>query len=527
MLVPLTPLDFKRRAVKLFPNKVGVVDGEKRFTYREFGERADRLANALKELGVQKGDTVSFICLNQHQLLEAYYGVVEAGGILNPINVRLSPQEIAYILNHSRAKVLFFHDMFFPLISQIKDNLDTVLHYVVIEGEPQDFVEHEYEGLLAEASPEEPELWFDENDPAELFYTSGTTGFPKGAILTHRTLYLHGLYFIIGINLTDADRILHIVPLFHVNGWGTPQALTAVGGTHIMLRKIDPAIMLDLIQREKVTLMFGVPTIFNALVNYPDLDKYDLSSVRAVILGGAPSPLSLIKAVEEKFKTLCFVGYGLTETSPVLTLARPKAHLADEPYEKRLERQAKTGYEILGVEVRVVNDKGEDVKPDGQEIGEIIARSNVVMDGYYRDPKATAEAIKDGWFYTGDMATIDEEGYVLIVDRKKDIIISGGENIASVEIEKVLYAHPAVYECAVIAVPDEKWGEVPKALVVLKPGMTATEEELIQHCRQHLAGFKIPKSVDFFDSLPKGGTGKILKRELRERYWKGYEKRVH
>jgi len=527
MFVPLSPLEFRDRAETLFAKKIGVIDGEKQFTYAQFGERTHRLANALRTLGLEKGDRVSFITYNTHQLLEAYFGVIEAGGILNPINVRLTPQDIGYILNHSGSKFLFFHNDFLPLVQAMKPALQALKFFVVMEGAGGAVATHEYEALLASVNAEYHPPIIDENEVAELFYTSGTTGKPKGAAVTHRTLYLHAMNETIGMHGTDADVILHIVPMFHVNGWGTPQFLTMVGGTHVMLRKIDPPTLLGLVQKHKVTLMFGVPTIFNALLNFPDLAKYDLSSVRTVILGGAPSAPALIKAVQEKFGCMCIVGYGLTETTPVLTLTVPKAHLSGETPDMQFARQAKTGYAVPGVQLRVVDDHDKDVKPDGKQIGEIVVHSNVVMDRYYKDPEATKSAIRDGWFHTGDMAVMDEEGYVLIVDRSKDIIISGGENISSVEIENCLYANPKVFECAVVAVPDEQWGEVPKAIIALKPGQSATEEEILAHCKANLAGFKMPKSVEFRDSLPKGGTGKILKANLRELYWQAQEKRVH
>lgn len=527
MFVPLTPLEFRDRAEALFANKIGVIDGDKQFTYAQFGGRTHRLANGLRKLGLAKGDRVSFITYNTHQLLEAYYGVIEAEGILNPINVRLTPQDIGYILNHSGSKYLFYHKDFTPLVQAIRPSLTATMEFVVMEGPCVEPATHEYEELLAKASAEYKPPAIDENEVAELFYTSGTTGKPKGAAITHRSLYLHALNEIIAVHMTDADVILHIVPLFHVNGWGTPQTLTLVGGTHVMLRKIDPGVLLDMVQKYKVTNIFGVPTIFNMLLNYPDLGKYDLSSVQNVLLGGAPSAPALVKAIQGKFGCRCIVGYGLTETTPLLACAWPKAHLMDESVEKQLERQAKTGYAAPGVQIRVVDANDKDVKPDGKQMGEIITRSNVVMDGYYQDPAATRNAIRDGWFYTGDMAVIDEEGYLLIVDRSKDIIISGGENISSVEIENCLYANPKIFEAAVVAVPDEKWGEVPRAIVVVKPNQTATEEEILAYCKANLAGFKVPKAVEFRQQLPKGGTGKILKAELRLPYWKGYEKKVN
>ncbi len=527
MFVPLTPLEFRDRAENLFPDKIGVIDGDKRFTYAQFGERTHRLANALRGMGLAKGERVSFITYNTHQLLEAYYGVIEAEGVFNPINIRLSSQDIAYILNHSGSKFLFYHKDLAPLVQGIKGALRSTTAMVIMEGPCSEPATIEYEDLIGNASPEYHPPEIDENEIAELFYTSGTTGKPKGAAVSYRSLYLHALNTAIGLHITDADTMLHIVPLFHVNGWGTPQFLTMVGGTHVMLRKVEAAALLGNVQDHQVTVMLGVPTIFNMLLNFPELNRYDLSSLRLIVLGGAPSAPALVKAIQEKFGCTCIVGYGLTETNPVLTLAQPKAHRSGESLEQRLVRQAKTGYPVPGVQLRVVDSAGREVKHDGKQIGEIIVRSNVVMEGYYKDPEATRSAIRDGWFYTGDMAVVDSEGYLLIVDRIKDIIISGGENISSVEIENCLNANPKVFECAVVAVPDEKWGEVPKALIVLKPGQSATAEEMTAYCRANLAGFKVPKSFEFRDSLPKGGTGKILKARLRETYWEGFEKRVN
>jgi fatty-acyl-CoA synthase len=528
MFVPLSVLEFRDRAEMFFRDKIGVIDGEKQFTYGEFAQRTHRLANALRSLGIGKGDRVSFISYNTHQLLEAYYGVIEAGAVLNPINIRLPAQDIAYILNHSGSKVLFYHRDFTPLVKGVKPALAETKHFVVLEGELDDLATHEYEGLLASAMSEYQAPDLEENEVAELFYTSGTTGKPKGVALTHRTLHLHCLYSALGLMPRDDDVILHVVPLFHVNGWGTPHTFTMLGATHVMLRKVDPALMLSLIQKHRITYLLGVPFIFNALVNYPELNKYDLSSLKYLISGGAPASPTLIKAMQDKLGGKAIVGYGLSETTPVLTLANPRKHLSDEePPEMKFARQAMTGWAIPGINLRIVDSNGKDVRPDGQQIGEIAVRSNVVMEGYYKDPEATRAAIRKGWFHTGDMATIDEQGYVLIKDRAKDIIISGGENISSVEIENALYAHPAVFECAVVSAPDEKWGEVPVAIVSLKPGMTATVEDLLACAREHLSGFMIPKQIEFREQLPKGGTGKILKGELREPFWRGMERRVH
>ncbi len=522
MDVPLSVLEFRDRAAAYFGDVVGVIDGDRRFTYREYAERTHRLANGLRGLGIGPGDRVSFLSYNSHQLLEAYYGVIEAGAILNPINIRLAAPEIGYIVSHAGSKAVFYHRDFSQLVEGLRSSLPDA-RLVMIEGEND-----EYEPLLATASAEYVAAPIDENAVAELFYTSGTTGRPKGVSLTHRALHLHGVYAALALRVTDADTILHVVPLFHVNGWGAPHWMTLVGGRHVMLRKFDPGALLHLIEEHRVTYLLGVPTIFNALVNHPDLGSLDLSSLRVALIGGAPASPTLVRAIQEKLGTQAIVGYGLTETAPIISLAWPRTHLgAAEASARAEERKAMTGYAIGGVALRVLDGDGADVRPDGEQIGEIAARSNIVMDGYFRDPEATDEKIRDGWFHTGDMATIDDQGYLLIKDRSKDIIIRGGENISSVEIENAFASHPAVLECAVVAAPDERWGEIPVALVALKPEAQATAQELRAHVRSQLADFKVPRRIEFREGLPKGGTGKILKRELREPFWEGMEKRVH
>jgi fatty-acyl-CoA synthase len=531
MIVPMLPTQFLERALKLYPHKLGVVCEDKRFTYQQYGERVNQLSNVLLELGVKQGDRVAFLGPNCHRLLEAYYGVIQIGAILLPLNIRLLPADFAYILADAEASVLFVDLDLLHLIEPVKGELKSVQQFVLMsdEASPADWEGENYEELMTSASAEKPpQPQMEENDVCELFYTSGTTGRPKGVMLTHRNLYFNAIDFVIGLGLTDRDVQLHTIPLFHANGWGTPQALTCVGGTHVMIKKFEPEKVFQLIAEEGVTLAATVPTMVNMLLNSPHLDRYDLSSLDRLVVGGAASPPAFVGAVEEKLGCTYIASYGLTETSPVLTFATLKDHLRSLPEEEQRVLKARAGLPLVGVDLRVVDEDGRDVKPDGKEIGEVVVRSNVVMAGYWGEPVGSVKRVEEeGWFHTGDMATVDEEGYILIADRKKDIIISGGENIASLEVERVLYSHPAVLETVVIAVPHDFWGEVPKAIVVLKPGQSATEEEIIEHCRGKLAGYKIPKSVDFVEELPKGGTGKILKTVLREEYWAGYEGRVH
>jgi len=530
MLLPLTPVRLKRHAAQIFGCKVGVVCGEDRLTYRQFNERADRLSTALLRLGVRKGDRVAYLSFNCHRLLEAYYAVPQIGAILLAMNIRLTPEELTYILNDSAPRVLCLDPEFIPLVEALRPRVQSVEHYISLRDvKPAWALDKFYDELLAATEPADIDFReIDENSVAELFYTSGTTAYPKGVMLTHRNLYLHAFYTAVGLRGSDHDVHLYTVPLFHVNSWGAPHIFTLLGGRHVMLRKFDPPTILALLQREGVTRLHMVPAMAIALLNHPDFPRYDLSAVQEVMIGGAPANTALIQEVEKKIPN-CIVkgGYGLTETSPVLTIAHIKEHRANDSVEEQLRRKATAGYALAGSEIRVVDFDGRDVANNGKQVGEVVVRGDVVMEGYWRQPEATAAAIRDGWFHTGDLATLDEERYILIVDRAKDMILTGGENVASAEIERVLYDHPAVLECAVIAIPDKQWGEVAKAIITLKAGRQASEAEIMDHCRKHLAGFKIPKSIEFADALPKGGTGKILKKVLREKFWAGQERHVH
>jgi fatty-acyl-CoA synthase len=520
MFVPLTPIRFLYRAVDLFGRKIGVVSGDRKFTYAEFGERCERLASALDKLGIGKGDRIAYLSFNNHQLLEGYYGVPMLSAVVMPLNVRLSPAELTAILNHSGARVLFTESDFAPICDQFRTACPQLERIVTLDGE--------YEELLAGAEPERADIMkYDENAIAELFYTSGSTGTPKGVTLAHRTLYLHGLDVALCYNDPDTMVDLHTIPLFHANGWGHAHSSTLLGIKQVMVRRFEPTVVFQLIQEHRATDMCLVPTMANALLNAPDRNQYDLSSLRQVMIGGAASSPELISRMEETFGTLCTAGYGLTETAPVLTSGRRKSTISYANERDRAERQAMAGWPIPGVELRVVDLEMNDVPRDAKSIGEIVARGDHIMDGYFSDEQATSAIMTDAWLHTGDMAVWDEEGYVHIVDRKKEIIISGGENISSIEVEKAIFAHPEVFECAVVAAPDEKWGEVPVAIVVRKPGSTVTADEICRFIEGRIGKFKMPRDIEFTsEPLPKTGTGKVRKMLLRERYWAGKARRV-
>ena len=523
MNIPLTPLRCLRRAEEQFANSTAVVCDDRRFTYAEFAERAGRLGGALRGLGVEGGERVAFLSSNCHRLLEAYYGVLEAGAVLLPLNIRLAAQELCYILNDSAATVLFFERQFLPLVEAFRQSTGSIKAFVLLDADPRaEWIAPEwtepgnYEDLLAGAEVYQRDVMeVDEDSLAELFYTSGTSANPKGVMLTHRNIYLHALNCVAALNLSGDAVNLHTIPLFHANGWGAAHTVTMVGGKHVMIHQFIPAEVFRLIERERVHDCCLVPTMAIALVNSPERTRFDLSSLRRTLIGGAASSPTLVREVEEKLGCSCISGYGLTETSPVLTLSSIKTGIESTESERHA-RQAMAGHAIAGAEVRVLDPEGNDVPADGETVGLVVARGDGVMAGYWRQPEETEYVFRGGWFHTGDLAVMDPERYIVIVDREKDIIVSGGENISSLELEKTLATHPSVYEAAVIAVPHEKWGEVPKACIVRRPGTMVTESELLELCRSCLARYKCPHSVEFLEVLPKTGTGKILKRELRK-----------
>ena len=516
----LTPLHFLARSASVYPDKPAVIYGEQRYTYSEMRARVNRLGSALNKTGIRKGDRVAFLCPNIPPMLEAHYGVPLAGAILVPINIRLSSNDILYILNHSGSKVLFVDTELAPLVIPIKDKLETcsvivnILHGVndmALEGMG-------YESFLQTGSPEPlPILVEDEYETITINYTSGTTGRPKGVMYHHRGAYLNAIGEVIELSMDNSTNYLWVLPMFHCKGWCFTWGVTAIGGTHICLRKFDPEKVLELIQKEHISHMSGAPTVWISLINHPNAKKLKLSRPLIVATAGAaPSP-TLINQMEALGARMVHI-YGLTETYGPHTVCAWRQEWDDQAPNTRAKKKVRQGvpYVIANTGLRVVDEKMNDVPADGRTMGEVVMRGNNVMKGYYQQPEATAEVFRGGWFHSGDLAVMHPDGYIELRDRKKDVIISGGENISSIEVEQALVRHPAVLECAVIAIPDDKWGEVPKAFVAIKPGMELTEDELIAFSRENLAKFKCPKAVEFGD-LPKTSTGKIQKTVLRER----------
>ena len=525
MEVPLLVDDFLLRAAALYPDKTAIVDGERRYSYREFQERVNRLAHALRALGIARGDRVCILSPNSHFFLESFYGTAQIGAILVPLNYRLAPLEHEYIINHAGVRVVLVDPEFTGVVDEIRVKLDTVEHFVVAAdaGETPDGWS-DWEQLIAAApATPTPAVERQENDLVSINYTSGTTARPKGVMLTHRNCYLNALTMTAHLRIGHDDVDLWTLPMFHCNGWGVVYALTGMGGTHVVLRTVDETAMFQLIEREGVTLACMAPAVLQRLLDYPDRAKHTIRTRPRLVVAGAPPPAAFIERLETELGWEFIEIYGLTETAPLLTVSQPDFNTRADDWSRR----SRAGVPAIGVELVLLDDADALVPKDGQSVGEVCARTNVVMAGYWEQPDETAEAIRGGYFHTGDLAVWDETGSIHIVDRKKDVIISGGENISSPEIEDALYQHPAVLECAVIGVPHEKWGETPLALVVLRPGHSASEGDLIDFCRGRLAHFKCPTSVRFTDALPRTATGKLQKFRLRGEFWKEKGRRVN
>jgi fatty-acyl-CoA synthase len=491
-----------------------VVDGDLRLTYREFFERCDRWSAALQSLGIKPGDRVATIAPNTHAHLESFYSVPQIGAVIVPVNFRLTAQDFAYILKHSGARVVCVHADYLEAVDSIRDQVPGVEHFVAFEGSRPGWLD--YEATLAAAAAVFEPAEVDENGMIALNYTSGTTANPKGVMITHRNTALNLMGHLMHNPMTSADRYLWVLPMFHANGWTFVWTVTAVGGMHVCLRKADPRLIFEAVTREGVTLFCAAPTVLIGIASAPvELRAGAPRGVR-VITAGAPPAAATIERMEGELGWAITHVYGLTEVSPIVTISEPRPEHAQLDVRRRAEIKARQGVEYLGnAEVRVVDDAGQEVARDGTSMGEIIIRGNAVMAGYYNDPEATAKAIRNGWFHSGDAAVVHPDGYIEIRDRWKDVIISGGENISSIEIEGTLLRHPAVQEVAVVGLPHEKWGETPGAFVVLKSGASADDAELRQFCRDHLAHFKVPHSFTLVTELPKTATGKIQKYILR------------
>ena len=514
METPLSPLEFARRTRRLHGHREGVVDGDLRLTYEQFFDRCDRWSSALQQLGVAPGDRVATIAPNTHAQLEAFYAVPQIGAVLVPINYRLTPEDFVYIINHSGASVVCVDADYLDAVDSVRDQLPGVRHYVAFEGARDGWLD--YEAAIAAASPDFTRADVDERDLLTINYTSGTTARPKGVMITHRNATMNSIGTLLHLPMPVGERYLWTLPMFHANGWTFTWTVTAAAATHVCLRKVEPAAVFRLIREENVRRLSAAPTVLISLANAPAGVRGEVLPGVVVITAGAPPAAATIERLEGDFGWDVTQVYGLTETAPFITVCAPLPEHEDLKPADRAEVKARQGVELLtSGELLVRGDDGEEVPADGQTLGEIVVRGNVVMSGYYHDPEATERAMGDGWFHTGDAAVVHPDGYVEIRDRIKDVIISGGENISSVEVEGTLLRHPAVQEAAIVGLPDERWGETPQAFVVLREGQTATEDEIIAFARERLAHFKAPRGVTFVTELPKTATGKIQKYVLR------------
>src|SRR5262245_8675095 len=516
MEVPLTPLDFARRTRALYGDREALVDGDLRLTYEQFFQRCDRWSRALQTLGAAPGDRIAYIAPNTHAQLESFYAVPQIGAVLVPINYRLSHEEFAYIISHSGSTVVCAHSEYLEAVDRVRDQLTGVRHFVALEGTREGWLD--YESLIAgaPASFVRPEIA--ETDLLTINYTSGTTSRPKGVMITHRNAYMNVVGTLLHVPVRMTDRYVWTLPMFHANGWTFTWTVTGAGGTHICLRKVDPIKVFELVDCEAITLLCAAPTVLIGIANAPAGARAKARKGVRVVTAGAPPAAATIERIEGELGWTIIHVYGLTETAPFITVCEERPEHAVLPTSERAVIKARQGVKLItSGHLRVVDEHDRDVPRDGQTVGEIVVRGNVVMKGYYNDPEATAVALRGGYFRSGDAAVVHPDGYVDIRDRLKDVIISGGENISSVEVEGVLLRHPAIQEAAVVGLPDAKWGEAPHAFIVLKANRTVPADELRAFVREKLAHFKCPHSFNVVAELPKTATGKVQKFVLRGR----------
>jgi long-chain acyl-CoA synthetase len=504
--------DVPRKGLAIYRDRVAIVFEDRRITYGEMENRVNGFANALINLGLKKGDRLTILAENNYKYMEVYFGAAKAGMSVTPLNFRLSDGELTYIMNDCEATLFLAGEGYEERSFELKKDLKRIRTWISLDRKSDGYLF--YEDFIHNVPNTDPMVEVDENDMAILMYTGGTTGLPKGVMLSHRNILTAANGLIIGNSFTFKDTTCFVLPLFHISLWPVLCHLM-VGGKAVILRRPDIGEILRAIQEETCTHIVLVPTLLTWLVDDPRSNEFDLSSLRLITYAGSPMPVEVLKRCVQKFGHIFTQGYGLTEAAPLVTVLFKEDHVLEGPKAKLLTSVGKVG---LPVEARIVDENDIPLKPG--EVGEIAIRGKNVMMGYWKNPELTAAALRGGWLHTGDMGTIDEDGYIYLMDRKADMIITGGENVYPQEVENVLYAHPAIMECAVVSTPDDRWGERVQAVVILKSGQTVTEEELIKHCKSKLAGYKCPKKIEFWNELPKTSVGKILRKEVKKHFWK-------
>ncbi len=499
--------EIARKWAHKIPDKEAFVIGDKRYSFSQFNERVNRLANALSKTGIKKGDKISLLFMNSVEILECYFAAGKIGAIAVPNNFRLAPDEYIYQINQSDSIAFIFQEVFYELVDKIRPQLTSVKYFICV-SEKETTACLNYEKILADSSSEEPGIFVSDEEPLYIMYTAGTTGRPKGILITHKNVVIDRINLSLELGLSFNERALCVPPLFHTGAACECTTFFYLGCTTVILERFELEKILPLIEKEKITLILLMPVMWSFLLSLPDIDKYDTNSLKFAVTGASIMPVELKEKVIKKFPNAgVFDLYGLTECTTNATIIKP-----EDAYRK----PGSIGKAMINIETGVVDSDGNSLPPG--EAGELILNGPTIMKGVYNNPKATEDAIKDGWLYTGDVVKMDEEGYLYILDRKKDMIISGGENIYPAEVEAVLVKHPKIREVAVIGVPDSTWGENVLAVVVLNEGETATEEEIIEYCKAHIASYKKPKSVIFEKELPRNPSGKVLKTELRKKY---------